>query len=73
MRELTISEVAERVNRVEHTVRLWDLYKKLPEELRPTRNARGWRVWTEEQVEGIKRWLIEADIRPGKSIYERPN
>jgi len=67
-KEYTISEVARSVNRSEHTVRLWDFYKKLPEELRPKRNERGWRIWSEDQIEGIKKWLIDSDIRPGKSL-----
>jgi DNA-binding transcriptional MerR regulator len=65
----TVSEVAEKVGRSAHSVRLWDRYSKLPTELMAQRDDSGWRYWTEEQVEGIKIWLL--DIYPGKGIYTR--
>lgn len=68
MNKLTVGEVAAELGRVAHTVRLWDLYGKLPEELRAHRDERGWRYWTEDQVVGIKQWLIDADVTPGKGI-----
>lgn len=67
-REFTISEVAEALERVPHTIRVWGYNDRLPDHLRPKRNARGWRVWTAEQVEGLKQWLIDEDMRPGKGL-----
>lgn len=65
---LSISEVAQRLGRVPHTVRVWEYDKRLPEHLLPQRDERGWRWWTEEQVEGIKQWIKDEDIRPGKGL-----
>jgi hypothetical protein len=64
----TISEVAEEIDRVPHTIRVWQYNNRLPKELLPSRNKRGWRVWTREQIEGIKKWIVEADMTPGKAF-----
>jgi hypothetical protein len=69
----TISEVASELGRVPHTVRVWEYDKRLPNELLPTRNARGWRVWTRQQIEGLKRWIIEEDLTPGKGLRNSAN
>lgn len=69
-RTYSIGEVAEILGRVPHTIRVWGYSNKLPEHLRPARDDRGWRYWTEEQVEGLKRWIIEEDIRPGKGLRQ---
>lgn len=63
-----ITEVAEAVNRRPATVRHWERNGILPKHLRSTRADRGWRYWTREQVEGIKQWLIDEDMRPGKGL-----
>lgn len=65
---LSIGEVAQRLDRVPHTVRVWEYSGRLPAHLMPQRDERGWRWWTEAQVEGIKKWLIDEDIRPGKGL-----
>lgn len=65
---LSIGEVAQRLDRVPHTLRVWEYSGRLPANLMPQRDERGWRWWTEEQVEGIKQWLIDEDIRPGKGL-----
>ena len=70
-RTYTIGEVAKEVGRAVHTVRVWEYQNKLPEHLRPQRNARGWRVWNREQIEGIKNWIVEADLTPGKAFRRR--
>lgn len=67
----TISEVAAELGRVPHTVRVWGYQDRLPAHLQPTRNSRGWRVWTREQIEGLKKWVIEADLTPGKGLPNR--
>lgn len=67
--EHTISEVAAILGgRSPHTLRVWGYQNRLPEHLKPTRNARGWRVWSAEQIEGLKQWLIDEDMRPGKGL-----
>ena len=69
-----MGELARRVDRRPATIRNWQRLKLLPEGLLPKRDERNHRYWTEEQVEGIKKWLIEADIRPGKGLVNyRPS
>lgn len=63
-----IGDVARQVNRRVATVRSWERNGILPEHLKPKRDDRGWRTWTNEQVAGIKKWLVEDDIRPGKAL-----
>lgn len=63
-----IRELAARLGRVPHTVRMWERRGLLPDDLLPTRDDRGWRCWTPEQFEGIRRWLKEQDMRPGKGL-----
>lgn len=69
----TISEVAAELGRVPHTIRVWGYNNRIPDHLKPTRTARGWRVWTREQIEGLKLWIIEEDLTPGKGLrnYEK--
>lgn len=64
----TISEVAKELGRVPHTVRVWQYQNRLPEHLKPARNERGWRVWTAAQIEGLKKWVIDEDLTPGKGL-----
>ena len=63
-----ISELATIINRVPHTIREWERTGRLPQSLRPERDERGWRLWTGEQVEAIKEWIIKEDLRPGKGL-----
>lgn len=63
-----IGEVAQAVNRRISTVRSWERLGMLPKHLLPNRDHRGWRTWTPEQVEGIKKWMKDEDIRPGKAL-----
>lgn len=63
-----IGEVAQAVNRRISTVRSWERLGMLPKGLLPKRDHRGWRTWTPEQVEGIKKWMVDEDIRPGKAL-----
>lgn len=64
----TISQVAKELGRVPHTLRVWGYDNRLPVHLQPYRNGRGWRVWTREQIEGLKEWIITEDLRPGKGL-----
>lgn len=64
----TIREAAEKLNRRPATLRAWERDGKLPPELRPIRNDRGWRCYTDAQVLGLARWIEENDMRPGKGL-----
>jgi MerR-like DNA binding protein len=66
--EIGIQEAAKLLNRMPATLRMWDTTEVLPRELRPHRNARGWRYWTHDQIEGIKAWIVATDRRPGKAL-----
>lgn len=61
-----IDQAREILGREMDTLRKWD--KVLPEQLRPSRGARNVRYWTPDQIEGIKKWIIDTDRRPGKGI-----
>ena len=63
-----IGETAEKLGRKPHTLRVWIYNNKLPKELLPHRDEKNWRYWTSDQVEGLKRWLIDNDVRPGKGL-----
>ena len=65
---LTIGEVSKEVGRVSHTIRQWERDGRLPPRLLPGRDENGWRVWSAEQVEGLKEWIIKEDLRPGKAL-----
>lgn len=64
----TIGEVADELDRVPHTIRIWMYQNRLPKELLPQRDERNWRYWTEEQLEGLKKWVVQMDMRPGKGL-----
>ena len=65
---LTIGEVARELGRVSHTIRQWERDKRLPEHLLPSRDENGWRVWSRKQVDQLRQWIIDEDLRPGKSL-----
>lgn len=65
-KELHIAEVAAALDRVPHTLRVWEYQKRLPKHLLPGRDARGWRIWTEKQLEELKQWMVDEDMYPGK-------
>jgi hypothetical protein len=67
-RHIYIREVAEILDRRMATLRKWEQLGVLPDELRPQRGQRGWRYWTESQVEGLKEWLRETERWPGKGL-----
>jgi hypothetical protein len=68
VRRIYIREAAEMLNRRMTTLRKWEQLGILPDHLIPQRGDRGWRYWTEEQIEGIKKWIKETDRRPGKGL-----
>lgn len=63
-----IREAAEALNRRMATLRKWEQLGILPPQLMPHRGQRGWRYWTQEQIEGIRDWLRDTDRRPGKGL-----
>lgn len=63
-----IKEAAERLDRRMGTLRKWDVEKALPIELRPRRGKKGWRYWTDDQIEKILKWIEDTDRRPGKAL-----
>lgn len=63
-----IRAVAKRVGRVPHSLRIWERQGRLPDHLLPSRNHRGHRVWTDEQVEAMVAWLGTQDMRPHKGL-----
>jgi transposase len=72
-RHIYIREVAEILDRRMATLRKWEQLGVLPEHLRPQRGQRGWRYWTESQVEGLKEWVQETERWPGKGLpYYNP-
>ena len=64
----TIGEVADELDRVPHTIRIWIYQNRLPDELLPQRDERNWRYWTEKQLYELKQWVVEQDMRPGKGL-----
>lgn len=71
--ELSIGDVAHELGRVSHTLRVWEYSGRLPDHLKPRRDDRHWRWWTREQVEGLKQWIIDEDMRPGKAFRKKNN
>jgi hypothetical protein len=67
-RKIYIVEVAEQVNRKPATIRAWERSGMLPDELKPSRSDRGWRYWTQDQVDKMKQWIVDEDLRPGKGL-----
>lgn len=63
-----VGEAAARLDRRPATLRQWCRDGVLPRKLMPRRNEKGWRYWTEEQLEGIARWMRRTDRRPGKGL-----
>lgn len=77
-RKIYIAEMAFLLDRRENTVRGWcrrinDRPPRLPRHLRPKRSktsagGAGWRYWTEEQVDGIRAWMVEHRMAPGSGL-----
>lgn len=63
-----ITEAAELLNRRPHTIREWERQGVLPKDLRSQRSNRGWRYWTRKQIQEIREWMREEDMRPGKGL-----
>ncbi len=67
-RKIFIVELAEAVNRRPATIRQWERSGILPDSLCPKRSDRGWRYWSENQIQLIKDWMERLDLRPGKGL-----
>lgn len=70
-----IREAAEILNRRMDTLRRWERPGVLPKHLKPHREKTGrrWRYWSRQQIEGIKKWLVDTDRRPGKGLPTLPD
>lgn len=66
--KIYIRDAALALNRRPATLREWERSGLLPRHLRSTRSERGWRYWSREQIEQIKAWMVEIDLRPGKGL-----
>jgi hypothetical protein len=66
--QIFIHQASEELGRRPATIRDWERRGLLPKWLRSKRNDRGWRFWTQPQIEGIKAWMIRNDMRPGKGL-----
>jgi hypothetical protein len=67
-RKIYIREATELLDRQAGTLRSWEYDGVLPKELLPLRDERGWRYWTQSQIDGILRWIKDTDRRPGKAL-----
>jgi hypothetical protein len=67
-RKIYIREATEMLDRRAGTLRSWQYDGVLPKPLLPHRDERGWRYWTPDQIEGIKKWIKDTDRRPGKAL-----
>ena len=63
-----IREAAEMLHRQPATLRQWERSGLLPKKLHPKRSDRGWRYWTATQIEEIRQWMRDQDLRPGKGL-----
>jgi hypothetical protein len=63
-----IREASDLLERQMTTLRKWESLGVLPQHLRPHRGQRGWRYWTPDQIDGIKKWMRDTDRRPGKGL-----
>ena len=68
VQRIYIREAAQMLGRRMATLRKWEQLSVLPEHLIPHRGNRGWRYWTPDQIEGIRKWIRETDRRPGKGL-----
>src|SRR4051812_4991940 len=67
--KLSISALGKYINRRPATIRGWEREGVLPRPLRGSRSGpRGHRHWTRKQADGIREWMVEADMRPGKAF-----
>lgn len=71
----SIGDLAQSINRSETTIRVWCREGRLPEHLRPARiGAKGWRRWSDAQVQEIKSWMVAERMFPGGGLpYYNPS
>lgn len=66
-----MAEAEERLGRNRSSIRVWENRGWLPADLLPHRDENGWRYWTHDQIELIKRWMAdrnEGRSRPGQRV-----
>lgn len=67
-RRVYMRELATLLDRRSHTIRGWERDGILPKKLRPHRDEKGWRFWTESQATMIKEWMTVKNMQPGKGL-----
>lgn len=71
---IPIGQAAEQLNRKPGTIRKWEREKILPADCVPSRDERGRRFFTPEQIDKIRQWIVDTDRRPGKGLtYYSPS
>lgn len=68
MAQVGITQAAKFLDREPGTLRKWERDKVLPDELLPKRDDQNRRYWSQEQLDRIKKWLLDTDRRPGKGL-----
>jgi hypothetical protein len=64
--KIDINALGVLINRKPHTIRGWERDGSLPKQLRGTKDSRGRRWWNQEQVDGIRDWMV--DRYPGSGL-----
>lgn len=65
---VSIGQTAEQLNRKPGTIRKWEREGLLPDDCVPTRDSRGRRFFTPDQIDKIRQWIIDTDRRAGKGL-----
>jgi hypothetical protein len=68
-----MEEVCRILDRKANTVRKWEREGRLPKRLVPKRGERQRRYWTQTQVDGLLKWMITNDMRPGRLVTDPAN
>lgn len=64
----SIGELGEKIDRKPHTIRGWERSGRLPVQLRGSRDDRGRRIYTREQVLAIEQWMKDSLPKPGAGL-----
>lgn len=63
--QLTIADLAETLQRTEHTIRQWLEREDFPVGLLPERGARNKLLWTKNQLKGLREYAQERASHRG--------
>lgn len=70
----TMKQLEQIIDRRPNTIRIWELYGRLPSHLVSKRDpVNNRRFWTHEQVVQIIEWMTESDMRPGRLMSDPAN